>query len=77
MGGHARGADQHAEAVLQRFFAELRRRPGGAVRAHDMRLKGDFQLPQDVDRFLYHRQIRVAAHQNTNFFHHLFLPVSS
>ena len=73
---HARGGNQHAEAVLPRLNSKSPGLLRCAVRGIDVRLKGDAQAFQHIGGFPDDRQITVTAHNDAHFSHYSVLLVS-
>src|SRR5699024_10561543 len=69
MGGHAGGADEHAEAVLTGPTGKLRGGGGGAVCAQDVGLIGDAELLKLGTGPFDHRPVGVGAHNDSYLFH--------
>ena len=69
MGGHAGGGDDHAEALFTGGGGEITGLFGGSVGGINMNFVGNGQFVQGSHGLLQDRQIAVAAHDDSNFFH--------
>ena len=73
MSGHARRAEDDAEALVPRGFGELRGLGGGAVGAENVGLIGDAEGLKLLAGPLYNGPVRVASHNDCYFFHAILL----
>ena len=71
MCGHTGSGDEAAEAVFTGVQRKIPGLLGSAVGRVDMNFVGNFQRRQGVHGLAQDRQIAVAAHDDTNFFHGL------
>ena len=69
MRSHTGGGDEHAEAVTPCGYGKIPSLLGGAVGGVDVTLVGNAQRRQGVHGLAQDRQIAVAAHDDSDFFH--------
>ena len=69
MGGHARGGDEHAEAVFPGVPGELGGLEGGAVGGIDVDLTGHTEGAEGIGGLARDGQVAGAAHDDGGFFH--------
>ena len=69
MSRHSCGCNEDTETVWLGVLSEFRSLSGCSVCREDVHLIGDVECFERVDCFLNNRQIAVASHDNSNFFH--------